>query len=86
MEVSGRLLEAKTSEAERWEGWGIRIGPEEANLWRPSEGPPGSPPVCHQVADRWLASTGWLPSGGPLEGRWRYVRRDLICLFTQNFA
>ena len=36
-------------------------------------GPPSSPPVCHSAAERQLASTRWLASGGPLEGHLCYV-------------
>ena len=46
-----------------------------ASLSRPAGGPPCGPPLCHPVAEGWLASMGWVASGGPLEGRWCYVCR-----------
>ena len=53
----------------RWQRGGLgdkRVGSEEATCRRPTEGPPCSAPLCHPVAETWLASTGLLTSGGPL--------------------
>ena len=43
------------------------VGSEEASLQKPSGGLPCSPPLCHPVAEGWLASMGWIASGGHLE-------------------
>ena len=72
MEASNCLLEAKTSEAENLEGQRrVRVksvGSEEPSLQRPSRGPHCSPPLCHLVVERWLASTVWLALEGLQEG------------------
>ena len=87
--ASSWLLETRTSEAVRKEAQGgsgdAWVGPEEASLWRPSRGPPCSPPLCHSVAERQLVSIGWLASGGPLEGHWCYVCRE-ACISTRRWA
>ena len=49
------------------------VNSEEASLQRLSGGPPCSPPLYHPVAERQLASMGWLASRGPLEGHWCYM-------------
>ena len=38
-------------------------------------GPPCCSSLCNPRAKRWLASTGWLTSGGLSEGRWCYACR-----------
>ena len=55
---------------------------EEAYLQRPSEDLTCSPPLCHSVADRLLAFTKWIASGGPLGGHcfdvWRVTNHTQI--------
>ena len=71
MLASSYLLEARSNEAEtqyrhRRGAEEQGVGSEEANLQRPSGGPPCSSPLRHPVAERQLAFTGWLALAGPL--------------------
>ena len=61
-----------------------RAGSEVAILPRPSGGPLCNPPLCHPVAEGWLASTGWLASGDRLEGRGSYVCRKWLTSTSQH--
>ena len=44
---------------------------QEVRLQRPSGGLRCNPPLCHLVAEGWLACLGWLTSGGLHEALWR---------------
>ena len=83
MEASTWLLEARSIEAGNQEGQ-RRVRGERSRLrgGRPPDillRPTGNPLLRYLVAERWLASIGWLAAGGPLKGCWCYV-----CKVTAN--
>ena len=65
MEVSTQLLEDKTSEVKTHQA---QRGSEEQGVdsEEASGGPLSSPPLWNPMAEKWLPSTWWMPSGGLL--------------------